>query len=156
MPVEGNESPENSIPSFLGEHPWTVSAWVKVRATCYGVNGKSSCGLKLCYATDQQVGSAGVPYWIPEGSVVVMWPHSKRRVYLAVDQGRGVESRIAARKGKGDHSAPVIDFCAPRQSWPDDIEVEIYQYVGSTPFQKLTRQQKEQTIAYAQRFIVNQ
>ena len=150
------ESPESAVPAFLGEKIWTSPGWLKVRATCYAASGKCASGIKTRYATDHVVGTASVPYWVPKGSLIRLWTANGHRVYLAADEGSAVESRKAARKGGKDTDArmlPVIDFCAPRQHWPDQVEIEIFDYVGSVPFEKLNQEQKEQLMLYARRFI---
>ena len=150
------EMPDASVPAFLGEKAWTSPGWVKVRATSYALGGKSASGVRSCYATAKAVGSASVPYWIPRGSLIRIWTKEGHRVYLAVDSGRGVESREAARKSGKDSEAraePVIDFCASRQHWPDELDAELFQYVGTTAFTQLTLEQKQQLMAYARRFI---
>jgi hypothetical protein len=150
----GENDPQAAVPSFLGQSVWTAPGWVNVRATCYPVDGKSASGVKSRYATDRSVGCASVPSWIPRGSLIRIWTNHGRRTYLAVDRGRAVESCKAARESCESNKAKVvIDFCAPHQSWPDQAKVEIFQYVATVPFDKLTLSQKEQLMAYAQRYI---
>lgn len=150
------EKPEEAAPSFLGEKPWTSPTKLKVRATAYKLDGKTAAGVRPRYASDKIVGSAAVPSWIPKGSLIRTKTSAGSRVYLALDHGKAVELRSAAKKsGKNaaQKRAPVIDFCAPHQAWKDQAEVEIFQYVGTTPFEKLSDQQKEATIKYASRYI---
>ena len=101
------------------------------------------------------MGTAATADWLPQGSLIRIKTANGPRVYLAVDKGSAVQEAKAAKKSAKNSKQKkeqVIDFCAPSQHWKDRLEAEIYHYVGTTPFEKLTQQQKEQTIAYAHRF----
>jgi hypothetical protein len=157
LPSIAAEPPDATTPPFLGEKVWTSPGWINIRATAYPTGGKCASGVKARYASAHAVGTASVPSWIPRGSLIQIWTTQGSRVYLAVDRGTAVESAKAARSARGAHGSDkakvVIDFCAPRQLWPDEAKVELYQYVGSVPFDKLTAWQREKLMSYAARYI---
>jgi hypothetical protein len=76
--------------------------------------------------------------------------------YIAADEGRGVEHRVAAREaGKTEEqkAAPVLDFCAAKQLWPDFIIVEIYYYAGKVAFSELSCEEQKLLFVYAMEYV---
>ena len=149
-----------------GHKYWSAPEKRLVRATIYqkgeaasdsySKRGKSDGKLGLRYATAKEAGTLAVPNWLPRGSMVKI--HTERGVlaYIAADEGSDVESRKAAResgKTKEQTAAPVLDFCASEQLWPDYIIVEIYQYAGKVPFDKLSIKDQKALFAYAMKYV---
>ncbi|MET0223838.1 MAG: hypothetical protein ABW346_05630 [Terrimicrobium sp.] len=143
----------------IGERFWLPPEKRLVRATIYGKGadgGKSDERIRLRYATDKEAGTLAVPDWLPRGSMVKI--HTERGVlaYVAADEGPRVEARHAAKEsGKTEEqkAAPVLDFCAAEQLWPDFVIVEIYYYAGKVPFSELSADEKKTLFAYAMEYV---
>ncbi len=123
----------------IGHTFWSAPDKRLVRATVYkkgsdgaGVDApqnKSNEKISLRYASAKEAGTLAVPDWLPRGSMVKIHTEQGAFCYIAADEGSGVESRKAAKesgKTKEQRAAPVLDFCAEKQLWPDFIIVEIY------------------------------
>jgi hypothetical protein len=150
----------------LGHTFWSAPDKRLVRATTYqkrkeavgsdSRQGKSNEKIGLRYATAKEAGTLAVPEWLPRGSMVKIHTEQGAFCYIAADEGSGVESRKAAKasgKTKEQRAAPVLDFCAGEQLWPDFIIVEIYYYAGKIPFNKLTLEDQKALFAYAMEYI---
>jgi hypothetical protein len=150
----------------LGNTFWSAPDKRLVRATTYkkgkdavgsdSRQGKSNEKIGLRYATAKEAGTLAVPDWLPRGSMVKIHTEQGAFCYIAADEGSGVESRKAAKasgKTKEQRAAPVLDFCAGEQLWPDFIIVEIYYYAGKIPFNKLTLEDQKALFAYAMEYI---
>jgi hypothetical protein len=155
-----------TLTTQLGDIFWSPPEKRLVRATIYkkgkgaddpgSGKGKSDekCGLR--YATAKEAGTLAVPQWLPRGSMVKI--HTEKGVfsYIAADEGTDVEKREAAREsGKTEEqkAAPVLDFCAPEQLWPDFVIVEIYYYAGKVPFSELSLESQKALFAYAMEYV---
>jgi len=64
-----------------------------------------------------------------------------------------VESCKGIGKTKEQKAAPVLDFCASEQLWPDFIIVEIYYYAGKVAFNELTVEDQKALFAYAMEWV---
>ena len=148
----------------IGDKFWSPPEKRLVRATIYGkgaddgdsAKGKSDEKIGLRYATEKEAGTLAVPQWLPRGSMVKI--HTERGVlaYVAADEGPRVEARHAAKEsGKTEEqkAAPVLDFCAAEQLWPDFVIVEIYYYAGKVPFSELSADEKKTLFAYAMEYV---
>ena len=74
----------------------------------------------------------------------------------AVGVVQGVERRAAAKdsgKTEEQKAAPVLDFCAAKQLWPDFVIVEIYYYAGKVAFSELTHDEQKLLFAYAMEYV---
>jgi hypothetical protein len=150
------------LASKIGDKFWSGPDKRLVRATTYkkgteGADydsqaGKSNEKIGLRYATANEAGTLSVPDWLPRGSMVKIQTEHGVYAYIAADEGTGVESREASKEsGKTDEqkNAPVLDFCALEQLWPDFIIVEIYYYAGKVDFTKLTIEEQKVLFACA-------
>ena len=150
----------------LGHTFWSAPDKRLVRATTYkkgqdavgsdSRQSKSDEKIGLRYATAKEAGTLAVPDWLPRGSMVKIHTEQGAFCYIAADEGSAVESRKAAKasgKTKEQTGAPVLDFCAGEQLWPDFIIVEIYYYAGKVPFNELTLEDQKALFAYAMEYI---
>jgi hypothetical protein len=74
-----------------------------------------------------------------------------------VCEGSGVEARRAvleAGKTEEQKAAPVLDFCAAKQLWPDFVIVEIYYYAGKLPFSDLSVEEQKTLFTYAMKYVI--
>jgi hypothetical protein len=151
----------------IGQVFWSAPDKRLVRATIY-TKGKGAVGsdsqqsksdqkIGLRYATAKEAGTLAVPDWLPRGSMVKIRTEQGAFCYIADDEGTAVESRKSAKqsgKTNEQRDAPVLDFCAGEQIWPDFIIVEIYYYyAGKIPFNKLTLEDQKALFAYAMQYI---
>jgi hypothetical protein len=162
-------APEGKPPeltSKLGDKFWSAPEKRLVRATIYkkgdeasdphSEKGKSDGKLGLRYATAKTAGTLAVPDWLPRGSMVKIHTEQGVFAYIAADEGGDVERREAAKesgKTQEQKDAPVLDFCAPEQLWPDFINVDIYYYAGKVPFEKLSAADQKRLFAYAMEYV---
>lgn len=156
----------SKLTAKLGHTFWSAPDKRLVRATTYK-KGKDAVGsdsqqsksdekIGLRYATAKEAGTLAVPDWLPRGSMVKIHTEQGAFCYIAADDGSAVESRKAAKesgKTKEQSAAPVLDFCAGEQLWPDFIIVEIYYYAGKIPFNELTLEDQKVLFAYAMEYI---
>lgn len=161
-----DKSALTKLTSKLGHVFWSAPEKRLVRATTYK-KGKGAVGsnsqrsksdekIGLRYATAKEAGTLAAPDWLPRGSMVKIHTERGAFCYIAADEGSSVESRKAAKvsgKTKEQRAAPVLDFCAGEQLWPDFIIVEIYYYAGKIPFNKLTLEDQKALFAYAMEYI---
>lgn len=153
----------------LGKTFWSPPEKRLVRATIYkkgkdatdsaSAKGQSDGKLGLRYASPKEAGTLAVPDWLPRGSMVKI--HTEKGVlsYIAADEGSAVERRAAAKesgKTKEQKAAPVLDFCAADQAWPDYVIVEIYYYAGKVPFTELSPEAQKTLFAYAMEYVTKQ
>lgn len=156
----------SKLTAKLGHTFWSAPDKRLVRATTYkkgnesaGVDAaqnKSNEKIALRYATAKEAGTLAVPDWLPRGSMVKIHTEQGAFCYIAADEGSAVESRKAATesgKTREQRAAPVLDFCAGEQLWPDFIIVEIYYYAGKVPFTDLTLEDQKTLFAYAMLYI---
>jgi hypothetical protein len=156
----------SKLTAKLGRTFWSAPDKRLVRATTYkkgkdaagpeSQQGKSNEKIGLRYATAKEAGTLAVPDWLPRGSMVKIFTEQGAFCYIAADEGSGVESRKAAKesgKTKEQRAAPVLDFCADKQLWPDFIIVEIYYYAGKVPFNELTLEDQKMLFAYAMEYV---
>lgn len=150
----------------LGHTFWSAPDKRLVRATTYK-KGKDAVGsdsqqsksdekIGLRYATAKEAGTLAVPDWLPRGSMVKIFTEQGVFCYIAADEGSAVESRAAAKesgKTREQKAAPVLDFCAGEQLWPDFVIVEIYYYAGKVPFSELTLEDQKALFAYAMEYV---
>ena len=140
----------------IGNTFWSPPEKWLVRATTYqkgkeGSGADSKKGMSdekvgLRYATAKEAGTLAVPDWLPRGSMVKIYTEEGVYCYIAADEGSAVESRKAAKssgKTEEQKAAPVLDFCADKQLWPDFVIVEIYCYAGKAPFNELTLEEQK-------------
>lgn len=154
------------LTSRVGEKFWSPPDKRLVRATIYkkgkdaedpgSGSGQSSGKIALRYATAKEAGTLAVPQWLPRGSMIKI--HTRQGVYsyIAADEGSGVEKRAAAKaagKTEEEKAAPVLDFCAAEQLWPDFVIVEIYYYAGKAPFADLSAEEQKTLFAYAMEYV---
>lgn len=154
------------LTTLIGDTFWSPPEKRLVRATIYkrgkgaddpdSAKGKSDEAIGLRHATEKEAGTLAVPNWLPRGSMVKI--HTEKGVlsYVAADEGRAVESRTAAKEsGKTEEqkAAPVLDFCASEQCWPDYVIVEIYYYAGKVPFSELSFNNQKTLFAYAMEYV---
>jgi hypothetical protein len=150
----------------IGHTFWSAPDKRLVRATTYtkgkdavdsdSKQNKSDEKIGLRYATANEAGTLAVPDWLPRGSMVKIHTEQGAFCYIAADEGSAVESRKAAEesgKTKEQRAAPVLDFCAGEQLWPDFIIVEIYYYAGKVPFTDLSIEEQKTLFAYAMQYI---
>ena len=143
----------------IGDKFWLPPEKRLVRATIYpkgADGGKSDETIRLRYATDKEAGTLAVPDWMPRGSMVKIHTEQGVLAYIAADEGPRVEARHAAKEpGKTEEqkAAPVLDFCAAKQLWPDFVIVEIYYYAGKVPFSDLSVDDKKTLFAYAMEYV---
>jgi hypothetical protein len=143
----------------IGDRFWSPPEKRLVRATIYGKgadDGKSDEKIGLRYATEKQAGTLAVPQWLPRGSMVKIHTEHGVLAYIAADEGPHVEARHAAKEsGKTEEqkTAPVLDFCAAEQLWPDFVIVEIYYYAGKVPFNELSIDEQRTLFTYAMEYV---
>jgi hypothetical protein len=150
----------------IGDTFWSPPEKRLVRATIYkkgkragdsdSAKGKSDEKISLRYATKKEAGTLAVPEWLPRGSMVKIHTEHGVLAYIAADEGRRVETRHAAKKSgetKEQKAAPVLDFCAAKQLWPDFVIVEIYYYAGKVPFNELSIEEQRTLFAYAMEYV---
>jgi hypothetical protein len=150
----------------IGHTFWSKPEKRLVRATTYkkgkeasdshSKQSKSDEKIGLRYATAKEAGTLAVPHWLPRGSMVKIQTQQGVYAYIAADEGIGVESRKSAKesgKTREQKAASVLDFCAPKQLWPDFIIVEIYYYAGKVPFDKLTFEDQKALFADAMEYV---
>ena len=143
----------------IGDKFWSPPEKRLVRATIYARGadgGKSDEKIRLRYATAKEAGTLAVPDWLPRGSMVKIHTEQGVLAYIAADEGPRVEARHAAKesgKTKEQKAAPVLDFCAAKQLWPDFVIVEIYYYAGKVPFNELSVDEKKTLFAYAMEYV---
>ncbi len=161
--------PEGMPPQLaaqIGNKPWSAPEKRLVRATIYqkgsmasdpdSRKGRSDGKLALRYAAKKEAGTLAVPDWLPRGSMVKIHTEYGVFAYIAADEGRDVESREAAKESGKTHEqkdAPVLDFCASEQLWPDFVNVDIYYYAGKVPFDKLSVEDQKRLFAYAMEYV---
>jgi hypothetical protein len=156
----------SKLTAKLGHTFWSAPDKRLVRATTYKKGGdavdsssqqsKSDEKIGLRYATAKEAGTLAVPDWLPRGSMVKIHTEQGAFCYIAADEGSAVESRKSAKesgKTREQTGAPVLDFCAGEQQWPDFIIVEIYYYAGKVPFTELTLEDQKTLFAYAMEYI---
>ena len=162
-------APEGMPPELaakLGGRSWSTPEKRLVRATIYQKGsrasdpdsrmGRSDGKLALRYATKNEAGTLAVPDWMPRGSMVKIHTEHGVFAYIAADEGTDVESRKASResgKTNEQEDAPVLDFCASEQLWPDFVNVDIYYYAGKVPFDKLSAKEQKKLFAYAMEYV---
>ncbi|MDB6171555.1 MAG: hypothetical protein JWL59_866 [Chthoniobacteraceae bacterium] len=148
----------------VGETFWSAPEKRLVRATVYkkgkgdsdSKNGKSDEKIGLRYATNQEAGTLAIPQWLPRGSMVKIHTEHGVLSYIAADEGSDIETREAARDGgktEEQKAAPVLDFCAAEQLWPDFVIVEIYYYAGKVAFSDLSSENQKTLFAYAMEYV---
>jgi hypothetical protein len=162
---DGKES-LGKLTAKLGDKFWSPPEKRLVRATIYkkgkggddfySKQGKSDEKIGLRYATAKEAGTLAVPQWLPRGSMVKIHTEQGAYSYIAADEGSGVERRDAAKdsgKTEEQKAAPVLDFCAESQLWPDFVIVEIYYYAGKVPFSELEHEDQKALFAYAMEYV---
>jgi hypothetical protein len=163
---EADKEALGKLTAKLGHTFWSAPDKRLVRATTYK-KGKEAAGadskqsksnekIGLRYATAKEAGTLAVPDWLSRGSMVKIFTEQGVFCYIAADEGSGVESRKAAKesgKTKEQRAAPVLDFCAGEQLWPDFIIVEIYYYAGKVPFTELSLEEQKTLFAYAMEYV---
>ena len=150
----------------LGPVLWSAPDKRLVRATTYkkgkdavdshSRQSKSDEKIGLRYASAKETGTLAVPDWLPRGSMVKIHTEHGAFCYIAADEGGAVDSRKAAKesgKTEEQRAAPVLDFCAGEQLWPDFIIVEIYYYAGKIPFNELSHEDQKVLFAYAREYV---
>lgn len=165
-PAEVDAASLSKLTALIGKKFWSPPEKRLVRATIYQKGGEASDGyssrgksdgkLSLRYATEKEAGTLAVPQWLPRGSMVKI--HTEKGVlsFIAADEGRDVEKRAAAKEsGKTEEqkAAPVLDFCASEQLWPDYVIVEIYYYAGKRPLDNLGVEEQKTLFAYAMEYV---
>ena len=166
MSAQVENDPLLKLTAKIGKTFWSAPEKRLVRATTYkkGANssdsysakGKSDEKIGLKYATAKEAGTLAVPQWLPRGSMVKLHTLDGLYSYVAADQGRGVETRKAARelgRTREEKAAPVLDFCAPKRLCTDFVIVEIYYYAGKIPFSELTDEEQKALFAYAMEYV---
>lgn len=156
----------DKLTARIGNTFWSSPEKRLVRATTYqkgregsgpdSRKGKSDEKIGLRYATANEAGTLAVPDWLPRGSMVKIYTDQGVFCYIAADEGSGVESREAAKvsgKTAEQRAAPVLDFCAEKQTWPDFIIVEIYYYAGKVAFDELAIEEQKTLFAYAMEYV---
>lgn len=164
--AETNVQALTKLTDQLGGKYWSPPEKRLVRATIYkkgreagdrqSGQGQSDGKCSLRYASATEAGTLAVPAWLPRGSMVKMHTNDGVRSWIAADEGSGVDRRSAARKeGKTreEKAAPVLDFCAAKQAWPDFVIVDIYYYAGKTPFEKLSAEDQRTLFNYAMQYV---
>jgi len=156
-----NAKPDVYVPA-LYDNVWKENPRTEqVRGTCYHESKKTATpGVPAEYATMHTVGSAAVPKCVTKGSMLVMRAKDnakgKSYVYIAYDWGKDVEKGKAAKKSaksEKQREEIVIDFCAPKESWPERVDVQIFEYAYPIPFEKLKPEEREKIIEHAKRQI---
>jgi hypothetical protein len=167
--ADTNKKALAELTARIGDKFWSPPEKKLVRATTYkkgkGANDGNSAKARsdekigLRYASEKEAGTLAVPDWLPRGSMVKI--HTERGVlaYIAADEGGSVERRHAAKESgetKEQKAAPVLDFCADKQLWPDFVIVEIYYYAGKVPFNELSIGEQRTFFAYAMEYVKKQ
>ena len=155
-----------NLAARIGDKFWSAPEKRLVRATIYkkdkgaadgdSAKGKSDEKIGLRYATEKEAGTLAVPQWLPRGSMVKIHTEHGVLAYIAADEGGAVEARHAAKESgetQEQKAAPVLDFCAAEQLWPDFAIVEIYYYAGKVPFNELSIDEQRTLFAYAMEYI---
>jgi hypothetical protein len=163
---EANKEALAGLAIKIGDTFWSGPDKRLVRATTYkkgkegagsdSQEGRSNEKIGLRYATAREAGTLAVPDWLPRGSMVKIHTEQGVFCYIAADEGAGVESRKAAKEsGKTEEqkNAPVLDFCAGEQLWPDFIIVEIYYYAGKVDFTELSLDEQKLLFSYAMEYV---
>ncbi len=167
LAVEPKEDPAlKSLTDKIGTTFWSAPEKRLVRATIYqkgrnagdpnSAKGKSDGKCGLCYASANEAGTLAVPQWLPRGSMVKVHTLHGVLSYIAADEGGGVENRKAALvtgKTEEEKAAPVLDFCAAKQLWPDYVIVEIYYYSGKVAFADLSPTEQKALFGYAMEYV---
>ena len=151
-----------ALTAQIGSPIWSTPEKRLVRATIYkkgkeakdpnSKKGKSDEKIRLRYATSKEAGTLAAPQWLPRGSMVRIHTKQGDYCYIAADEGRAIEKRHASKKTgktKEQKSAPVLDFCADKQAWPDFVNVEIYYYAGKVPFSDLNADEQKALFVHA-------
>jgi len=165
IPAEPDKDALKKLAAHIGKTFWSPPEKRLVRATTYPKVKDGSGSRKnisnatislLRYATAKEAGTIAVPHWLPRGSMVKIQTQQGVYAYIASDNGGDVDNRKAAHSsGKTieQRGATVLDFCAPKQLWPDFIIVEIYYYAGKVPFDKLSLEDQKTLFAYAMEYV---
>ena len=164
IPSEPDKDALEKLAAHIGKAFWSPPEKRLVRATTYpkGKDGSgsrkniSNATISLRYAAVKEAGTLAVPQWLPRGSMVKIQTQQGVYAYIASDNGGDVDNRKAAQSsGKTieQRGATVLDFCAPKQLWPDFIIVEIYYYAGKVPFDKLSLEDQKTLFAYAMEYV---
>jgi hypothetical protein len=157
--AETDKDALGKLAARIGDEFWSAPEKRLVRATIYpkgADGGKSDEQIRLRYATDKQAGTLAVPDWLSRGSMVKIHTEQGVLAYIAADEGPKVDTRHAAKESgetKEQKAAPVLDFCAAKQLWPDFVIVEIYYYAGKVPFSELSVEEKKTLFAYAIEYV---
>lgn len=164
--AEPDRAALNRLVARIGKTFWAAPQKRLVRATTYqkgkedsdvaATNSKGNEKIGLRYATATEAGTLAVPRWLSRGSMVKIQTNQGVYCYIAADEGTGVEGRSAAKesgKTREQKGATVLDFCAPKQLWPDFIIVEIYAYAGKVDFNKLSLEEQKTLFAYAMEYV---
>jgi len=165
---EHNEAKLGELQARLGHPIWSAPKKHFVRATIYKMGPAAADGnskarksnekVRLHYATAQEVGTVAAPYWVPRGSLVKLQTKQGDLLFIAADVGGSVERRRASKnlgKTKQQRAAPVMDFCAKKQVWPDFTNVDVYYYAGRVPFTELRTEDQGRLFAYAKMYFPN-
>jgi hypothetical protein len=159
VPADTDKDALATLNARIGDRFWLPPEKRLVRATIYpkgADSGKSDEKIRLRYATDKEAGTLAVPDWLPRGSMVKIHTEEGVLAYIASDEGPRVEARHAAKESgqtQEQRAAPVLDFCAAKQLWPDFVIVEIYYYAGKVPFSELSVDDKKTLFAYAMEYV---
>jgi hypothetical protein len=159
VPADTDKDALARLNARIGDRFWLPPEKRLVRATIYpkgADSGKSDEKIRLRYATDKEAGTLAVPDWLPRGSMVKIHTEEGVLAYIASDEGPRVEARHAAKESgqtQEQRAAPVLDFCAAKQLWPDFVIVEIYYYAGKVPFSELSVDDKKTLFAYAMEYV---
>jgi len=163
---ENNEPISKELTARLGNRIWSAPERRLVRATIYKMgragadsntkSKKSNEKIRLRYATAKEVGTVAAPYWLPRGSLVRLQTNQGKLLFIAADIGGSVERRSAAKslgRNRQQKAAPVLDFCAKQQLWPDFVTVDVYYYAGKVPFPELKRSEQGALFVYARKYF---
>lgn len=169
LQADTDEEALGKLTARIGDKFWSAPEKRLVRATIYkkgkgaddgdSAKGKSDEKIGLRYATEKEAGTLAVPQWLPCGSMVKIHTEHGVLAYIAADEGRRVETRHASKRSgetKEQKAAPVLDFCAAEQLWPDFVIVEIYYYAGKVPFNELSIDEQRTLFAYAMEYVTTQ
>lgn len=169
MCADADKQELGKLVAQIGRTFWSPPDKRLVRATTYkrgedapdsnSRHGKTDESIGLRYATLKEAGTLAVPQWLPRGSMVKIQTQEGVYACIAADKGRNVEHRLAARASgetEEQKAAPVLDFCAEKQLWPDFVIVEIYYYAGKVPFDELSPEEQKALFAYAMEYVRKQ
>jgi len=150
----------------IGSTFWSPPEKRLVRGTQYkkgkgasdseSVKGTSNEKIGLQYASKDKAGTLAVPAWLPRGSMVKIHTGDGVLSYIAADEGKDVEACRGAKKlgrTEEERAAPVLDFCAEKQLWPDFIIVDIYYYAGKMAFAELSLEEQKLLFSYAAEYV---